>query len=1076
MYRFLLTAALVAALATGAGIWLDGRLRETRRQEQHDLERQVELELGKLISLEEIAGSDRTFLEVLRHVAGQLDVPIVFNRAKLEDEIAFDRPEISVPRAKLTVRSVLGLLSHQVPIEYYSDRGRLVITTRDHAEGILFTRIYPLPQTVGQGKPVASDADKWIEVLTYVVDPDSWDDVGGPGEATEIPGALVIRQTWQNHERLRQFFQQLEQASSNLDAQADYLAAYSPAETRIHSALEGLCDFQCAGSPLLEVLEDLSRKHHIPIAPCQPKLDEAAIDLKTPLTLKMKGATLRAALHSLLEQAELAYVISDDVLQVTTPEDAGSRMRTVVYDVRDLVIVKEGIDFDFLIELITTTVNPDSWDDTGGPGSLQDLPPYWLALRQSDSMHADVALLLSQIRAALRQRDGEHPAPLQPPPAEQKIAAALDREIKLDYQGLKLQQVASDLAERTGVNVRLDERNLNEAAVPTDTPISCHIPSLPLKLALRQLLEDEHLAEAGLAWTMRDECLVLTTNEVANYERELLVLDVRGLAGQGEENVTFDEDYLAQLLQTSFQSEFQNLGDNCSFFEGLLVVAAPREIDTQMQNLMVALEQYRDESLLARQKGTTHIKPFSIEVGEANLSPDALLMRINPVEDLLGSEGSLAMDELRIAVTDIVSPDTWTEMGGPGEIVCVPPGGLLVFQNRDEHQQVQRFLDELRQVMLPKLPPPPWLLSRDKQRQILSQALSSREQLLFGLTRMNELQQALTRMLKQEVALDAVTIPFGFQDLPSVPNTPPRNLPKTVKEQLAGLGMIILVKEQGFVLTRAEEDQRLAFYDVSDLLARNSPFEVNELCSIFDGGLVDDNTPQLSNGPTAYFRGWLMIRSREERLKMLDDLLAWLRQQPDLPRARTVHKRQDPVETGQLIRRLLDTKSAEEQLYLAFVLQFAAPPEHGLDDLAAQVDSLSDVPDSLVALRLRDVVHRWVVTLPSKRLEVMFDTSPSPLLRKAAIQTLASRGDASQSGFDTVLEAVESRILARPELSAKEIDELRFAVEQRFMPSIHRGSFDVKLLFDPNPTSASRNLSPVRTLRIYPWRQPRSYR
>ena len=29
-------------------------------------------------------------------------------------------------------------------------------------------------------------------------------------------------------------------------------------------------------------------------------------------------------------------------------------------------------DFDSLIELITTTIDPDSWDDVGGPGSIAE--------------------------------------------------------------------------------------------------------------------------------------------------------------------------------------------------------------------------------------------------------------------------------------------------------------------------------------------------------------------------------------------------------------------------------------------------------------------------------------------------------------------------------------------------------------------------------------------------------------------------------------------------------------------------------------------------------------------------------
>ena len=180
---------------------------------------------------------------------------------------------------------------------------------------------------------------------------------------------------------------------------------------------------------------DFFRGHRIPAILCHSKLEEAAIDLQMPLTLKMKGATLRSVLHSLLEQAGLTYVICNDVLEVTTPEDAGSRMRTVVYDVRDLVIVKEGIDFDSLIELITTTVNPDNWDDGSGPGPLQDFAPCWLVLSQADSMHEEMADLLTRLREQLHARSTGKPLVHNPPLAERNIAAALDREIKLDYQG-----------------------------------------------------------------------------------------------------------------------------------------------------------------------------------------------------------------------------------------------------------------------------------------------------------------------------------------------------------------------------------------------------------------------------------------------------------------------------------------------------------------------------------------------------------------------------------------------------------------------------------------------------------------
>ena len=84
-----------------------------------------------------------------------------------------------------------------------------------------------------------------------------------------------------------------------------------------------------------------------------------------------------------------------------------------------------------------------------------------------------------------------------------------------------------------------------------------------------------------------------------------------------------------------------------------------------------------------------------LEIGEADISPDALRMRIYPVNDLLGSEGPLAIEELQTAVANTFAEQT------SGDIIPVPPDGLLIFQCPDGHQQVQRFLDEMRQHLVP---------------------------------------------------------------------------------------------------------------------------------------------------------------------------------------------------------------------------------------------------------------------------------------------------------------------------------------------------------------------------------------
>ncbi|WP_197442404.1 general secretion pathway protein GspD [Lignipirellula cremea] len=56
-------------------------------------------------------------------------------------------------------------------------------------------------------------------------------------------------------------------------------------------------------------------------------------------------------------------------------------------------------DFDSLIELITSTISPDSWDEVGGPGSLQGFDTNLsLVVSQTQEVHEAIADLLEQLR------------------------------------------------------------------------------------------------------------------------------------------------------------------------------------------------------------------------------------------------------------------------------------------------------------------------------------------------------------------------------------------------------------------------------------------------------------------------------------------------------------------------------------------------------------------------------------------------------------------------------------------------------------------------------------------------------
>ena len=56
------------------------------------------------------------------------------------------------------------------------------------------------------------------------------------------------------------------------------------------------------------------------------------------VTVSLSGVTLRSALKLMLKEIDLTYVIRDEVLKITTPEEAENELLTKVYPVADLVL------------------------------------------------------------------------------------------------------------------------------------------------------------------------------------------------------------------------------------------------------------------------------------------------------------------------------------------------------------------------------------------------------------------------------------------------------------------------------------------------------------------------------------------------------------------------------------------------------------------------------------------------------------------------------------------------------------------------------------------------------------------
>jgi hypothetical protein len=167
----------------------------------------------------------------------------------------------------------------------------------------------------------------------------------------------------------------------------------SAARDGIESALDEEATFEFVDQPLQDVVADVAHRHKIPIVLDAKSLDDFGIDTGTPITVNLKGVSLRSALRLMLANLELTYMIRDEVLQITTPETAEAFPQVRLFSVSDVLPADRG--GDWLLALVTTVIAPDTWDEVGGPGSVVYIDHLEaLAVRQTDEVLEEVGQLL----------------------------------------------------------------------------------------------------------------------------------------------------------------------------------------------------------------------------------------------------------------------------------------------------------------------------------------------------------------------------------------------------------------------------------------------------------------------------------------------------------------------------------------------------------------------------------------------------------------------------------------------------------------------------------------------------------
>lgn len=146
-------------------------------------------------------------------------------------------------------------------------------------------------------------------------------------------------------------------------------------------------------------------------------LDEEGISAAMPVTLKLENVAAQSAIRLAVEQARLTFVVSDEVVKVTTPSHARGKLVQKMYPVKDLIaatVKRSAADGtktppgELLTLCITNSIAPQTWSVMGGNGTVEYFAASdALIVNQTPDVQEQIAEFLAGLRKLHAQQKSD---------------------------------------------------------------------------------------------------------------------------------------------------------------------------------------------------------------------------------------------------------------------------------------------------------------------------------------------------------------------------------------------------------------------------------------------------------------------------------------------------------------------------------------------------------------------------------------------------------------------------------------------------------------------------------------------
>ncbi|HUE13003.1 MAG TPA: hypothetical protein VMR25_02460, partial [Planctomycetaceae bacterium] len=179
----------------------------------------------------------------------------------------------------------------------------------------------------------------------------------------------------------------------------------SATQQALLAALKKPVSVHLTNAPLAKFIDVLQTQANVNVAIDNGGLNEVGKGLKTPISISADHITLADALNRVLEPLGLDHMISNEILQISSRSRCRPILEVRSYPVADLVTDNKTasgakVDFEPLTKLLTSTVEPASWEGFGGRGRIEPFEnTLSLRIRQSVAGHRITCALLQNLRS-----------------------------------------------------------------------------------------------------------------------------------------------------------------------------------------------------------------------------------------------------------------------------------------------------------------------------------------------------------------------------------------------------------------------------------------------------------------------------------------------------------------------------------------------------------------------------------------------------------------------------------------------------------------------------------------------------